>query len=318
MVENINISNNSEIIFINKYIFNVVIKIYIVVIILGVGGNIFALVIFSRKKFQNTIFSTYFRFLCIFDTFAILFVIDDFILYQFDIYLKGLNLFSCRLVMYISYITPSVSSWMLVVISFDRLISIVKPSRYLIRKKLRFQFMICACVMVFNFIYYIQLLFSNIFHDFIDDTSNQTDIWCLVINENYNIIFDWIDLFYSTVIPFLLMLISTLLTLKSIFKSRKKLTISKNLVKDIKFAITSIFLNILFLILNFPLQCYYILTNITPINDRDVNQIVDSLLSQLFYLNYGVVFYLSIATNSIFRAEFFLILHNLKNIFRNK
>ena len=316
MIEHINNSVNSANFYIKNDILIIVTKIYLLLIFFGIGGNILALIIFSRKKFHNTIFSIYFRFLCLFDTFAILFAIDDFISYHFNIYLKGISSFSCKFLMYLSYITPSVSTWMLVIISIDRVISIVKPSRLLIRKRVEFQIIICICVLLFNLIYYIQLLFSNISSEIIEDNSNQTEIWCFVITEHYNMIFDWIDLFYSTVIPFIFMLISTIITLTFIFKSRKKVTISKNLIKDIKFAITSIFLNLLFLILNFPLQFYYILGDFSPIDDRDIDQLVDSLLSQLFFLNYGVIFYISILTNSLFRAEFMIIIKNLKNILR--
>ena len=47
---------------------------YPVIVVVGTIGNILAYIIFSRKRFENTIFATYFRFLLIIDTIGLVYL----------------------------------------------------------------------------------------------------------------------------------------------------------------------------------------------------------------------------------------------------
>lgn len=298
--------------YIIKTITSILTYFYLVIIAFGIIGNILSFVIFSRKKFQHTIFSTYFRFLSIFDTLAVLFGLVDYVSFHSEISVKEMSLFNCKIIEYFSYITPSVSAWILVVISMDRLISIVRPSLFQIRKKNSFQISVCIFLLFFNLIYYIQLLFSIIIPYEINEATNETRLWCSVISNEYGPIFDWLDLFYSTIFPFILMFISTVFSLIFIYISRKNTNHLNNLSKDIKFGITSFCLNFLFLLLNFPLQCFYILWNSIKDNVGYYDEIIDWAFSLLFYSNYGILFYISIITNSLFRKELKMIFIKFK------
>jgi hypothetical protein len=120
------------------------------------------------------------------------------------------------------------------------------------------------------------------------------------------------DLINSTIIPFVVMIIFTSLTIKSVFDSRKKIsesTISNQMnlnnpgrKRDIKFSITSITFNIIFLILNFP----FVLSSLIP-NTKMTEKQSDTLLAfflLLTYVNHGTVFFINYSTNSMFIEEF--------------
>jgi hypothetical protein len=65
-------------------IINIFISFYPVICLLGVVGNILAFLVFSRKKFENSSFSVYFRFLAVSDTVAVLYSLNNFLKYRFD------------------------------------------------------------------------------------------------------------------------------------------------------------------------------------------------------------------------------------------
>lgn len=81
--------------------------------------------------------------------------------------------------------------------------------------------------------------------------------------------------------------------------SKKKKIISK---KDLKFAITSLSLNGLFLTLNFPICVLNIYLSNT--NADNFNSFIGMFFVNLYYAYFGVSFYISLLVNSIFRDEF--------------
>jgi hypothetical protein len=115
------------------------------------------------------------------------------------------------------------------------------------------------------------------------------------------------DLINSTIIPFLIMIISTILTVKSVFDSRKKMRQSRNQEssnvasrkRDIKFSITSIALNIIFLILNLP----FALSAQIPNDLGNFCNFIVVLLLLLTYINHGTVFFINMFLNTLFFEE---------------
>ncbi len=95
------------------------------------------------------------------------------------------------------------------------------------------------------------------------------------------------------------------LLVATIFRSRRRVANAvsstnnndmKRLKRDIKFAISSFSMNLLFIILNLPLSL---------MNLSIGQSLTDVYLTvYLFYFSYGCNFYCMLATNSIFRNEF--------------
>ncbi len=122
------------------------------------------------------------------------------------------------------------------------------------------------------------------------------------------------DIFHTNLIPFLLKFISTIITLKFIYKSRRNSNNITTKSKDFKFVLTSVTLNVLFFLLNFPLLCFYfILANFSIKIDIDVKDLINNILRIPFYVYFGSLFYSTLIVNSILRKEFFMLLNEIKS-----
>ena len=282
---------------------------YLTVCIIGFTANKLTWFVFSRKKFQNTIFSTYFRALCLFNSLTILFRIDTF-LDAFDLKnIKSYSSFSCHSYYYFIYVIPDLSNWTAVVISIDRMISILSPNQYSFRKKKKFQLFIILILILINLVLNTSTIFLI---DFINtNSSNQTNDY---ICNNEGVTLDLIDIIYSVLIPFTLMIMFNTIIIKKIHDSRTKSHNSSSSIKkkDIKFAITSITLNILFFVLLFPFTFFFIIVSIIQMSEDETYNILYNILSLIFYSYYGSVFFSTYASNSLFRKEFHDLIKEIK------
>jgi hypothetical protein len=311
--------SRTDILNISKTIF---VYTYPVISIIGLITNSLAFVIFSRKKFHNTIFFIYFRFILLFDIFSMMIPINKFFESNFNIYFRDFNQSLCKFRYYYIYVVYPISGWGLVVVSIDRFVSIAHPNRFLIRKKILFQIVICCSIFTFNLIYYIPMLFY-----FLKETknfnnqTNKTTISYKCTNQNYPT--DWFNIMNTTLMPFIFMFLFTILTLRFLFNARNKsfqTTKSYNKSirqKDVKFAVTSVTLNIIFLILNLPYGIYSLLAfYIQDSIDKDAQNLLYAIIYVPFYINLTTVFFINIKVNSMFRNEFKILILSKKITFK--
>jgi hypothetical protein len=109
------------------------------------------------------------------------------------------------------------------------------------------------------------------------------------------------------------MKIGSILTAKKRVKLNNSVREINRLNRDIKFAISLISINFMFILLNLPVE----IVNFFPsFNNYDLN----AILSYVFFLSSGLNFYLLLVTNSLFRKQFVLLFQKTKkiNIRKNK
>ena len=117
------------------------------------------------------------------------------------------------------------------------------------------------------------------------------------------------DLVKLIILPFSLMIIFSILLILSIFKSRSRININdsirerKRLFKDIKFSISLISMNLLFILLNLPIEILSFLAK-----DYLTFGYLYVAFGYIYYLASAINFYLIFLTNSLFRKEFLLLL----------
>jgi hypothetical protein len=111
------------------------------------------------------------------------------------------------------------------------------------------------------------------------------------------------DLFYASLTPFLIMIASSSLTVKKLLESRRNAFRNVS-SKDIKFAITSVTLNICFLLFNLPSNISLIVSKYVPM-DTDLNSLVYVSTIIWYYIDFGTLFYVNLFVNSIFKDELF-------------
>ena len=276
--------------------------------------NTISLNIFSRKRFQNTTFSTYNRFYLGFSTFCALFSINKMLESNLNTYFSRISDFTCKIRFYFAFSSFSVIAWFLVVISIDRFLSISYPSRFLFRKKGQFQIFLSFFIILYHLLFYIQSLFYHLKETNITHENNMT------VQINYDCVSPglWailLDLFQSTVIPFLLMILFTVLTIKTVFNSRRSTSSNSIRTKDIKFALATIIINFSFILFNFPYFFIAIIKDHTNLFDNlnELYEMLDSFTYFLFYTNLGFTFFVDYFVNSMFRKELDSIFKNFVN-----
>ena len=220
----------------------------------------------------------------------------------------GLNLIiissvGCKIYQYFNYGLDALSPFCLVYISVEKFISIAYPNKRLILKKKNIQIYYFVSLCVFNIFYHLNVPIS---YDTVT-ISNTTTI-CFFNNDENQLTVTLMDLIDFILIPFILMIIFSTLLIITIFKSRSKVNNSlkenKRLKKDIKFSISLLSMNLLFILLNLPDEIDLFL----PFNNE-----IYSPLAQLCNLSFAINFYLILFTNSLFRKEFISLFFKKKD-----
>lgn len=223
-------------------------------LIVGIFGNLTGFIIFSKKsmrKFPILLYQT----LALNDLLYLNYVIFVDYLYYMDVKLDTMSSFTCKSNNFLHRTFESTSPWLLVFISIDRYILIQFNKKFQQRK-----IIILICLMyVFNIVINVPALFFFELH------SNTTYFngsiikreKCSMSQYNANIL-NITQLLNFIFLPFILMLLFSILLILAILKSRLKILKlgtrhdRNRLMKDVKFAISSISLNICYIALILP------------------------------------------------------------------
>ena len=218
--------------------------------------------------------------------------------YAYDFDPTIISSLGCKIYQFFNYGLDALSPWCLVYISVEKFISIAYPSRRFLLKKKKTQTLFFIILCLFNFIYRLNIPFSaglmsinNLTICFFDTYENQ-----LIISN--------MDLINYILIPFFLMIIFSLLLIGSIFKARRRVGLNnsdrenRRKKQDIKVAFSLLSMNLLFILLNLPLNVGLLLPSKYFILDLYV------FFSYVFNISSAINFYLILLTNSLFRSEF--------------
>jgi len=203
----------------------------------------------------------------------------------------------CKLYNYFAFGMAALSPWCLVYISFERFIVIKYYSKRFIFKKKIIQIIFLILLVVFNIFYHIKFFFS---FDIVN-IDNSTTI-CFFNNDQNQIIVANMFLVNFFLLPFILMLLFSILLIVAIFKSRSTINLNntarqiRQRRKDIKVSISLLFMNLLFLLLILPVE----IDQFLPF-DSDAYTIVGYIM----IISYAVNFYILLVTNSLFRKQFY-------------
>ena len=282
----------------------------VLIIILSLVGNILGLIVFIKKKLKLEKIGPIIIYKYLF-AYGLInsFMIIRLYLYGFGIYLETNSKLTCQLMVYYWYVTASILPMILVYISIERFISIKYPNKQSILNNKLNQHCFIIVLIVYNLIINSWIPF-NCDH-FIDKTNSTLLKYILNYNSNDN--FECLrankNIIYLTtlntkIIPYSLMITFTILLIVSIFMSRNRVISNYTSIqnetfkKDVKFAFSSLSLNIIFILFNLPASVVLISGNKYPF-----------LFLIFLYLNlfsFSIYFYLLLIFNSLFRSEFFL------------
>lgn len=214
-----------------------------------------------------------------------------------------LSSLNCKLYYLYFFGFDAFSPWSLVYISVEKYIAITYPSRRYLLKKKKSQIIYIVVLFVSNVLYrWFYLPFSV---DLIPtiNSDNSTTVSCYYLNMEWSDLVNFTDAANCVVVPFLLMTFFSVLLIRSIFLSRRRVQSSNSErdrarnSRDIKFAISLLIMNLMFVLLNLPIQVLLA----APVSASDLYLFI----VYAFYTSYTVNFYIILFTNSLVYREFF-------------
>lgn len=276
--------------------------------LIGLVTNSISFAIFSRKRFKNTIFSTYLRCFIICQSINLILPINKMFELNLDTHFGMISNFFCKLRYFYAGFNFSNAAWILVVISIDRFLSIAYPVKFQYRKKTSFQLSICFSVILLNICLSTPAWFYHIAkRTTTSKISNDTSVSCAP----YSLWVDIFEILHQIMIPFVLMFLFTFMMVKYVFKSRIKTTnfstsSSNTSSNDRKFAISSTTINIMFLLFNFPHFVMYFFKQYSNLyqNSLELFSLLEAFTYFLLYVNLITTFFINYIVNSMFKSEF--------------
>lgn len=270
--------------------------------ILNVLTNIVCFIVFMQKKFRSTSTGFYLQCLAVADI-AQTYLIIGYYLQKFKIQIATLSTFFCQLHNYLGSTLPIFPSWILVTIAVDRFISVyfVQYSSILNKRRIQISVIICliSIVSVLNSV-------NFYFYRLVTD-KNSSSTTCSLPSEFANTssqlkIYNCIIV--TTMFPFLIMTVSNVLTTTKLVSSKKQVIAkNKSTIKEIKFGVTVVTLNLLFFIFNTPVCSLMLLIKYKVV----VSDSYDYIFYALIFLRYShscLQFFIYLGVNRIFRSEF--------------
>ncbi len=219
-----------------------------IMILIGTISNILSFLVFTRPKLRKSSTFFYLSCLCIVDLLTLYTFCINFIgLYLFTIDIQLLNPVLCRIYSFLVYFLPQLSGWIVAAVSFDRVISITLSisGNYTTMARRWNTPKIAARVVaiIFSILFLLNMQFFFYPNEYVfpenEVVKDVNIIYCSAENipryQNFYEIWVNIDLFVNVLIPFTVMIGSSLIIIISLVKSTKNLTaVRKNSKKEAK------------------------------------------------------------------------------------
>lgn len=288
---------------------------------LGIVGSIASLLtfcVFSRKRFQNLSFSFYAKIMSLSDLFVLVNSMRHWskLILNFDI--NSISTILCKFAEYSAYCFSSISVWLLALITFDRFITIIYPTRYGIFKKKCFQTILVMIIFICSHLLYLRIPLDNNLAILVsnDSNSNQTNVSLIRCElEKFTVdMINWLHLVNILVVILVLNNVLTTALIVSVLRSRGKTFISLNDAagiskikkrerRDRKFAMNSIMLNLTCLVFKMPFLVIELILFYVNL-DYYLEETMFNIGVTFWIMDNGSAFFVNILTNSIFKEEF--------------
>ena len=285
------------------------------VLIIGLVGNTLGTLVLSKQKLIKMGSIHTLRYLLLIDSVYLLMIIQPYAAFSFGMDFTLISDRVCKLFKYFNYSLDVISPWLLVFVSFDKLVSIKTPARKDILRKTKCQRLYLLVIFVFNMIYYLPFAYFSVLTDsemrLVDQNRTVIVRSCSFVNSRAQRLLSLMDIVNRALIPFTLMSLFTLLIIQTVFESRNRVIANytfrqnKTFQRDVKFAITAIILNVVYFLFSLLVSVLFFMRN------HNTHIFVYLFTLYLFYMCYAVNFYLILISNSIFRNEFFSMLRAL-------
>lgn len=275
--------------------------------ILGLVGNPLMFVVYSKPNLKKLTVSIYFRAIALVNLLANFSVVIQNVS-NFD--LKNEYEIACRALSFTDYSIGSIIAWYLIIAGLEQLRSIFYAKKCSCFYKIKCQLIWIFCLTFYNLIFYSHLLFGKKLILGFDHSKNSTFSICADKNLSYSLISDLIN---SAVLPFFIMISTSIATIIALVNSNRhyqqalhtSLSV-RNHARDIRFGVTLVVLNMIFLITNATSPFFNAIVTYAQLDlDFSVSFVCDSVFSFMYYAFYSIPFYIQLIVNKLFRKNFF-------------
>ena len=269
---------------------------------IGLLGNVISFLVFSRPVFRKNSISTYFRALAIFDCFTISELVSDIYLLCYGLFYPQFSDFACKAYFYIGMAFGSIPGWILIAFSIDKVLNMKRIGRGFIKKR-SFQYAVIFIIVLINLLLYIgvAIYLKLVTIDFFGFPY----ILCDTSTLSFGAFISTMFMIEGSVLPFIIMLTTSIISIRMIRKSTRKIEsrskLSNRTSRDIKFAVSSVVFNISFIVLKLPLTVILVLENFIPSLTTAYDAL--TIITTVYFLHYSSSFFIHLTSNSIFRRE---------------
>jgi hypothetical protein len=198
--------------------------------------------------------------------------------------------------------------WIMVALAVDKLLCMRVNSIAILKKKW-FQWSVVATIVLINIALYINMPISMKRREISPGyfKCDLTTIKFFFVNVIINLV-------ETSFIPFIVMIITSILTTRKLIDSRNAVMKTTGKVskerksRDTKYAITSLSFNVLFIFLKLPSAIFFTLNAFF----HYYNMYFARIVTLTFYLNSSLSFLVHLVTNSLFRQELLIFFKSTK------
>jgi hypothetical protein len=271
----------------------------IVLYISGGFGNTISIIIFTNKEFIKQPSTVY-----LIGTFSANIIHIILVPAMMLISLWQLNVVNCKIFFGSVVILSELEAWLLTMCSVDRLITVMLPHKFLFKNTSKFQLRAIGLM----FIIILVLITPFMFH-YNTDINTQNKTLCSFPHETDLL---WAFFYFKTqfllfraVLPFSIMIISSIVTVWKIVKNKNRLNMVRNHnnKKEIQLAKSLVAMDLFFIAFRLPL-IFYVSGNRNDV-DRIIFSFEYSLIMAVGSLNNAFLFLVFIIFNKVYRDLFF-------------
>lgn len=285
---------------------------------IGIVSNTFVFIVLSRKSLNRYSFSFYNRARVISDMIVLLFIYRDFASVILGENLSLTSGIMCKLGEYGPWVSASVSIWLLAVTALDRLVTIVFPTRFKFLQSKSIQAAVVVFITVYGvFLHIPMILYTQL--TYVNETNVTGSYYTCQIDEPSEAQLSyWIILVDQMIVVFVINNLLAIVIIYTIYKSRAKFKIGQNqnenkrALRDRKFAINSIVLNVKCFVLKTPLLIVTLIsTYLTDVAPDELNMYFYVSIA-LYILDSCCVLFINLTVNRLFLNEFVLLFKSNK------
>ena len=288
-------------------------------LVISLIGNCLAFLVFYRPSLRGSPTAFYFRTLALADMYVILItMLPETVLSFGSIDIVAVSRWNCRLHAWLNYIGFETAAWILVFVSFERLLGILFPlqwKRYLSVQRARVS---VICLTIFIALANLSILITMDIQTSVS-ASGKVVKKCNIIGSGVGVwyattIFPWIGFLLHAIIPFFLILLSNTVILMCVlhanYKRRKNLSSGQGQDKSMSSMVTILLMtSFTYLLLTGPLCAFVLGSNWFHLQAGNQAFFAKAHLWQktgkiLMFLNHTINFFIYYISGSRFRQEF--------------